>query len=131
MSGECLDFPHTPDSFSEVNFRVIDILCGVGGETYIYSGELFDWYVDELGELESIHLRNPYRRKIRDDFAAEPTNSRYKIPTRFLIVPYKSIININVRYFAVTLTINESEVEANEEAVEASEEDNEGQSAVA
>jgi len=102
LTGECLDFPHIADSFVAINFRVVDILCMVGNEAHIYIGELFDWYTDESGNLDSIHLRNPYRRKMGED-EKDPSKRYYKIPTRYLIIPYKSIVNINVRYFHVEI----------------------------
>lgn len=104
LTGECLDFPHIKDSFDDINFKMVDVLCQVGNESYIYIGELFDWYSDENGHLESIHIRNPYRRKLnRDGIIPKSESKYYKIPTRYLIIPYKTIININARYFNVTI----------------------------
>jgi hypothetical protein len=102
LTGECLDFPHIKDSYADINFKVVDVLCQIGNEPHIYIGELFDWYSDDLGNLDSIHLRNPYRRKMSSD-SEDPKKRYYKIPTRFLIIPYKSIININARYFHVKI----------------------------
>lgn len=96
LSGECLDFPHIDDSFEEINFKIVDILYQVGAQQYLYIGELLDWYLDEKGDLEMLHLRNPFKKKLG------ATDSEIeRIPTKFLVLPYKHVININVRYLHV------------------------------
>jgi len=111
LSGECLDFRHVPDSYEDINFKLVDVLCQVGNEQVIYIGELIDWYLDDAGNLDTIHLRNPFRRKLSAD--DKPIAERYyRIPTRYLVIPYKNIININVRYFAI------KEVKAQEQKAE-------------
>jgi hypothetical protein len=98
LSGECLDFPNVPDAFDQINIKIVDVLCEVGNKQVIYIGELFDYHLDNDGGLDSIHLRYPMRRDLNDDHNPEP-DRYYKIPSRFIIIPYKTIININIRYF--------------------------------
>lgn len=118
LTGECLDFPHISDSYNDINFKVVDVLCQVGNESHIYIGELLDWYSDENGNLDSIHLRNPFRRKLSAD--NEPVDKRYyKIPTRYLIIPYKNILNINARYFHVQIELLTSQQTRLQENIEA------------
>ena len=101
LSGECLDFPNVPDKYEEISVKIVDILCDLSGEHYIYIGELFDYYLDDKGELKEIHLRYPMRRKLQDDDSSKE-DRYYEIPSRFIIIPYKNIININIRYFNFT-----------------------------
>ncbi|MDP1842838.1 MAG: hypothetical protein Q8K64_05405 [Sediminibacterium sp.] len=102
MTGECLDFPHINDQFNDINVRLIDILCQNGKEEQIYTGELFEWYTDDKGELDTIHIRYPMRRKLSDDY--KDKDRFHRIPSRYLIIPYKTVLNINVRYFNVNIT---------------------------
>lgn len=112
MRGECLDFPHVPDSFGDIDFRSVDVLCRVGNQSVIYIGEMFDYYTDEEGNLEAIHLRYPFRRDFEDD--GDDEGKYYEIPSRFLIIPMKDIININIRYFNLAL-VGASELESIED----------------
>lgn len=106
--GEVLDFPHIPDTFEQVNRTYIDLLCQIGSEQYIYIGEFFDYYYDEKGDLDSIHLRIPIRRKLElnTDGIFQQISEYYDIPSRFIIIPYKTILNINVRYFHLDASNN-------------------------
>ncbi len=96
VTGECLDFPHVPDNYSDVDAVLVDILCDVSGESIIYVGEMFDYYLAADGELESIHLKMPMRRSLNAS-----SGSYYQIPSRFIAIPYKSIVNINFNYLKI------------------------------
>lgn len=101
LSGECLDFPEVEDRFEQIHFTFLDVLCQVEGRRIIYIGERFDYYIDSNGELEAIHLRLPIRRDLDNDYEDDDENSKryYEIPSKFIVIPFKNIININVRYF--------------------------------
>lgn len=119
LRGECLDFPHVPDSYDDIYYKIVDVLCKVNGETVIYIGEMFDYYLDNDGNLEAIHLRYPVRRYLKDD--NKEANRYYDIASRFLIIPMSDIININVRYFNTEkLTLQELETLNVDEIVEVS-----------
>jgi len=92
FTGECLDFPNTPDTFEEITVKIINVLCKVNGQTVIYSGEYFNYYIDSKGDLEAVHLKYPIRRFLEE-------TEYYNIPSRYLVIPYSDIININFRYF--------------------------------
>ena len=96
LTGECLDFKHIPDKYEDINFKRLDVLCQVGSKQFTYMGELIDWYLDEKGDLDMLHLRNVFKKEYG-------TTAVTLIPTRFFIVPNKNIININVRYFNVVI----------------------------
>jgi hypothetical protein len=103
LSGEILDFPGIPDKFSNITVKGIDVLCQIGNKEIIYLGELIYYHIDSNGELDSIILRYPFRRDLDND--DNDPEKFYEIPCRFLIVPAKTILNINIRYFNIRRTL--------------------------
>jgi hypothetical protein len=106
FSGECLDFPDVPDTYNEISYVNVDILCNISGQHYIYIGKLFDYYIDMNGEIGAIHLMYPKRRLLnRDEKEEIVTNSTeskyYNIPSRFIVIPASSIVNININYLSL------------------------------
>lgn len=99
FTGECLDFPDVPDSYSEITDKVINILCSVNGKNIIYTGVFFNYYIDSNGNLEAIHLRNPIRRYLDNDSSLP--DKYYTIQSRYLVIPNSDIININFRYLSL------------------------------
>lgn len=106
FSGECLDFPDVPDQFSEITDKIINVLCKVNGKSVLYSGEFFNYYIDNKGDLEAVHLRNPIRRYFEKDNGEN--QDYYVIPSRYLVIPNSEIININFRYFSLEEVANPS-----------------------
>ncbi|MCC5927868.1 MAG: hypothetical protein JJU28_01365 [Cyclobacteriaceae bacterium] len=96
FSGECLDFPDVPDSYQEIGDKALNILCDIGGKQFIYSGWYSDYYLDSQGNLESVQLKDPIRRSLDKD--NKESNRYYKIPSKYFLIPVKSIININILY---------------------------------
>lgn len=96
FSGECLDFPDVPDSYEEIGNKAVNVLCDIGGKQYIYSGWYSDYYLDSYGNLESVQLKDPVRRSLEKD--NKEKNRYYYIPSKYFLIPVKSIININVLY---------------------------------
>ena len=90
LSGEFLDFPE------EVSFKLVNALTEVGGKQMIYIGELIHFTLSDEGGLENIVLKDAKRRLLEDDLLE---NRYYEIPGRYITIPYKTIININIRYF--------------------------------
>ncbi len=106
FSGECLDFPDVPDTYNEISYVNVDILCNISGKHYIYIGKLFDYYIDINGEIGAIHLMYPKRRLLDRDEKEEITSENmeskyYSIPSRFIVIPAGSIINININYLSL------------------------------
>lgn len=99
FTGECLDFEDVPDAYEEITDKIINILCKVNGKSILYTGEYFNYYIDSNGDLEAVHLRNPIRRYLDKDNAAD--EDYYIIPSRYLVIPNNDIININFRYFSL------------------------------
>jgi hypothetical protein len=96
LSGEFLDFPEVPDHPEEVSFKLVNALTTVGSQQMIYIGELIHFTLSDEGGLENIVLKDAKRRLLQDDLIE---NRYYDIPGRYITIPYKTIININVRYF--------------------------------
>jgi hypothetical protein len=96
LSGEFLDFPEVPDNPEEVSFKLVNALTDVGGKQMIYIGELIHFTLSDEGGLENIVLKDAKRRLLEDDLLE---NRYYEIPGRYITIPYKTIININIRYF--------------------------------
>jgi len=96
LSGEFLDFPEVPDHPEEVSFKLVNALTSVGAQQMIYIGELIHFTLSDEGGLENIVLKDAKRRLLQDDLSE---NRYYDIPGRYITIPYKTIININVRYF--------------------------------
>lgn len=96
LSGEFLDFPEVPDDPEEVSFKLVNVLTQVGGEQMIYIGELIHFNLSDEGGLDNIVLKDAKRRFLKDDLLE---NRYYEIPGRYITIPYKTIININIRYF--------------------------------
>ena len=96
LSGEFLDFPEVPDHPEEVSFKLVNALTDVGGKQMIYIGELIHFTLSDEGGLENIVLKDAKRRLLEDDLLE---NRYYEIPGRYITIPYKTIININIRYF--------------------------------
>lgn len=96
LSGEFLDFPEVPDDPEEVSFKLVNVLTQVGGDQMIYIGELIHFNLSDEGGLENIVLKDAKRRFLKDDLLE---NRYYEIPGRYITIPYKTIININIRYF--------------------------------
>lgn len=96
LSGEFLDFPEVPDHPEEVSFKLVNALTIVGSQQMIYIGELIHFTLSDEGGLENIVLKDAKRRLLQDDLSE---NRYYEIPGRYITIPYKTIVNINVRYF--------------------------------
>lgn len=115
FSGECLDFPDVPDDFREITDKIINVLCKVNGESVLYTGEYFNYYIDKDGNLEAVHLKYPIRRYLANDKIEK--KDYYKIESRYLVIPDSDIININFRYFSRTELIEEELTEEEKENV--------------
>ena len=96
LSGEFLDFPEVPDNPEEVSFKLVNALTSVGSQQMIYIGELIHFTLSDEGGLENIVLKDAKRRLLQDDLLE---NRYYDIPGRYITIPYKTIVNINIRYF--------------------------------
>lgn len=96
LSGEFLDFPEVPDHPEEVSFKLVNVLTQTGGDTMIYIGELIHFTLSDEGGLETVVLKDAKRRLLGDDLVED---RYYEIPGRYITIPYKTILNINIRYF--------------------------------
>ncbi len=100
FSGEYLSFPDTPSEEQDIDFIFVDVLVNTSSGQYIYVGILVNYFLSENGGLESIHIIQPSRRKLEEE-------KYYDIPSDILVIPYKEISNINIRYFSLDEMVSE------------------------
>lgn len=98
LSGEFLDFPEVPDNPEDVSFKLVNVLTQTGSETMIYIGELIHFTLSDDGGLDTVVLKDARRRLLNDDLVED---RYYDIPGRYITIPYKTILNINIRYFYI------------------------------
>lgn len=96
LSGEFLDFPEVPDTPEEVSFKLVNVLTSAGSQQVIYVGELIHFTLSDEGGLDNIVLKDAKRRLLQNDMEED---RYYEIPGRYITIPYKTIVNINIRYF--------------------------------
>ncbi len=113
FSGEFFDFPRASfdlleDEVENIDFVYVDALIESPEGSIIYDGALVDYELSNDGGLESITLKNAQRRMMNDD----DKKNYYDIPGHILIIPYKSIINLNFSYYRLR------EIEGNEDEIE-------------
>ncbi|MCG8701356.1 MAG: hypothetical protein MI922_25100 [Bacteroidales bacterium] len=91
---------------NEIDFTMADVLMEVGGEVYIYKGYVETFYMNKDAGIDRIILKHAIRRRIPNP--AESTEQRKKkkkekefteIPGKYLLIPSKNIININIDYY--------------------------------
>lgn len=51
FSGECLDFPDVPDDYEDITDKIVNVLCKVNGKSILYTGVLFNYYIDSTMQL--------------------------------------------------------------------------------
>lgn len=109
FTGECLDFPDVPDNYEDIDEKIVNVLCKVNGKNILYTGTLFNYYINSNGDLEAIHLKYPIRRMLDSDNEIDYSKKYYEIESRYLVIPDNDIININFRYFNL-VEINEDDL---------------------
>ncbi|SMC33620.1 hypothetical protein [Moheibacter sediminis] len=82
------------------NLSVLDILTIEGDQKYLYKGILLDYNLkDDNEDLDSIVLYEPRKKKYdkdRDENGKLNYLQFEEIPGNFILIPYSSILNINV-----------------------------------
>ncbi|MBL3656274.1 hypothetical protein [Fulvivirga sediminis] len=96
FNGELLDFPEIPDSSDDINAKVVDALVSVNGVNIIYIGYFYDYQLKADGSLDAIFLQYPMRRDLNGK-----SNEYYNINSRFIVLKYENITNLNFRYFHI------------------------------
>lgn len=99
---ELVDPWHAPARADVVATAAVEI----AGKAYLYLGVLEEFYYDRDGELDRIVLVGTHRRELLKDKAAEESSAAAKgPPTRFypidgdyVVIPYREIRNLNIRY---------------------------------
>lgn len=84
-------------------FPVVDALAELGEKTRLYRGIVFDFNTDDSGSLKEIFLMKARRGKFKpqDDVLDKSEFYWEIIPGNIFMLPYKSIINLNITYFQI------------------------------
>jgi len=98
LSGEILEFPQFGITNPEFDTAVVDILVNTENGSYIYTGELMDFYLSDTGGLESVVIRFPMKKKF------DQPSTFQEIPGKFLHIGHDQILNMNVRYITIEET---------------------------
>lgn len=114
FSGESLDFPDVQDSFDDITVRVLHLLCNVGNnQPLLYAGYFQDYYLDSTGSLESVIIKDPFKKVFEENVSKEQWT---EIPSRYLYIDAKSILNVNMLYLNIDYgNDNNEETFGNEE----------------
>ncbi len=75
--------------------RYVDVLTKSEDGNVIYSGALVEFQLAENDSLEIIVLTTPRRQVIKENKSKEKARI---IPSKYFIIPYKEILNINIIY---------------------------------
>jgi hypothetical protein len=100
FTGEFFNFPRASfdlidDSFKSIEFVYVDALVESSEGTIIYDGILVDYELSSNGGLSNFSLKEVQRRMLKDDEAKK----YYNIPGHIMVIPAKSIINLNFSYY--------------------------------
>lgn len=113
FSGEILSKDsHTVNS-DEFDFRknrdympVVDVLTIEGDNKYLYKGILIDYNLkDQNEELDSLVLSMPLKKNYDKDVIDKEKQDYLefqKIPGKIILIPYSTIINININFKRLT-----------------------------
>lgn len=84
-------------------FPVVDAMANLGGKTRLYRGLMLDFNTDDSGSLKEIFITKARRGKFlsQESLGERPGFYWEKIPGDIFMLPYKSIINLNITYFQI------------------------------
>ncbi|MGB3591475.1 MAG: hypothetical protein WBA16_07280 [Nonlabens sp.] len=93
FSGEVWDIPTYSESeitSADIDQRVVDILVNTDDGQTIYRGNLVDYQLNKDNGVDYIVLSYPRKKKNGEDLKL--------INSSYFVIPYKEIVNINLRY---------------------------------
>jgi hypothetical protein len=104
LSGEYLDFAENKKNTNEIGYEQLGLVLAFvmvesdsDKSNIIYRGIVVDPILYSEGELKTIYLSNPW--KIFVDLEDSDKKVKKEFIPGILMIPYQSIININVRYY--------------------------------
>ena len=80
-------------------FPIIDAMANLGGKTRLYRGIVYDFTTDETGGLREIFIKQALRGKLIETEAGNKEFHWEEIPGDIFILPYQSLLNINITYY--------------------------------
>jgi hypothetical protein len=109
LTGEFLSFAdQKPPLTSEIAFVQVSLVAEIGGEPFLMTGSLEEFFFDREGKLDRLVLGDTHRRPLGRDreegveqtaLAKDPRF--YKIKGNYFVVPYAEIKNLNVGYWTL------------------------------
>ena len=110
LSGEFLNFPdRKPPLNSEIAFVQVSLVTEIGGDPFLITGSLEEFFFDREGRLDRLVLADTYRRplgKDRDEGVEQKALAKdarfYRIQGNYFVVPYAEVRNLNVGYWTLT-----------------------------
>lgn len=123
LKGKFFDFPRAAfdlvnDNINNIELIYVDALVDINEGSVLYEGILVDYELSNDGGLEHIQLKETYRKFIINNGAESSkecdklctklyplckmqtyNSNSINIPGHILILPYKSIINLNFSYY--------------------------------
>jgi len=97
FSGGILDFGNIEGKSDNIKTIYIDLLKSTNEGHIIYTGILAEYNMAAGGGLDSICLSNVSRKELKNN----KVGIEKAIPGKFVVFPYSSVVNINVRYITV------------------------------
>lgn len=98
ISGRYTDIAYGKGSYEKLEFVIADVLVYTGNKNILYKGFANSYFLNKKGSLDSIVLAFPSKK----EYDIVSKNEFVEIPSDFLIIDYKHIININFSYFEET-----------------------------
>lgn len=108
LTGRILDTKEDRYASKKIRYIQVDVMIDEGSETWLYCGILNEFYLSQQDGLDRIVLYYVFRRKIDQDLSlTERLNPPldksederyYRMPGDYLIVPYHTILNMNITY---------------------------------
>jgi hypothetical protein len=112
LTGEFLRFPENrePSTPIDVDLVQVSVVVEMGGESYLITGRLQEFFLDREGKLDRLVLADSYRRSISKDRGegelqqalSKDSKRFYKIEGNYFVVPYAEVKNINIGYWALS-----------------------------
>ncbi|MGM0408309.1 MAG: hypothetical protein ACQERU_10000 [Bacteroidota bacterium] len=95
ISGRYTNIAYGPNSYKNLEFVVADILVNAGKNDILYKGFAVDYFMNKKGGLDNIVLAFPSKK----EYVINKETEFHEIPSDFLTIDYKQIVNINFSYF--------------------------------
>ncbi|MEK6748895.1 MAG: hypothetical protein AABY83_06775 [Pseudomonadota bacterium] len=77
-------------------------IVNVDGGSYLYQGALFEYEVDQEGNLDRVLLKRTFRRKLEEDNSNDSNTKWSPIEGDYFVLRYSEIVTLNIMYAKLT-----------------------------